>query len=239
MTPPMCSGALLTRKQQWRRMGNLSRRKMNILTLPQDSTLLKNTVHEQQQQQQQQQQQIMRHGVAKMPSAAAPISSLMHQQQQSNADPSVNRSRGVARRPYSKIKSGRGKNLTPGEIAQSKYDLDFINDADLDERGHRYTNAPLPSSSETPEGKTVDGHEAGRMKRVVSFDSCIRVILVPTRRELDATTLHDVWWGREDARQFRRTAVQYRREHGTLSGVTEKELEETGTPPGMPPFLSG
>lgn len=130
--------------------------------------------------------------------------------------------------------SGVSIKPTPGRTIRSKCDLDAVDKAQPTERQRRCTS--VPSSDVTDHDKEGMDGEA-REKRAVSFDRCIRVVLVPTRHELDAISVHDIWWGREDARQFRYAAIRFQKEHGTLSGVTDEELEETGPPPGMPPFL--
>lgn len=128
---------------------------------------------------------------------------------------------------------------TPGRTTKSKCDLDAVDVAHSTERHRRCTSVPSPplTSSEVTDHEKEGTDGAAREKRAVSFDRCVRVVLVPTRHELDAISVHDIWWGREDARQFRHAAIRFQQEHGTLSGVTDEELEETGPPPGMPPFL--
>lgn len=77
--------------------------------------------------------------------------------------------------------------------------------------------------------------EALKKARTVRFDPCVRVVLVPSRRDIDRVTKHAVWWGRADVRQFRRDACHFFQEHGTLSVVSNEELRQAGPPPGMPP----
>ena len=76
---------------------------------------------------------------------------------------------------------------------------------------------------------------AAREARTVRFDPCVRVVLVPSRCDIDRATKHAVWWGRADVRQFRRNAYHFFQEHGTLSVVSNEELRQAGPPPGMPP----
>lgn len=83
----------------------------------------------------------------------------------------------------------------------------------------------------TREAATKAASEA----RTVRFDPCVRVVLVPSRRDIDRATKHAVWWGRADVRQFRRNAYHFYQEHGTLSVVSNEELGQAGPPPGMPP----
>lgn len=51
------------------------------------------------------------------------------------------------------------------------------------------------------------------MRRTVHFDRCVRMVLVPARRDLDAATVHGVWWGAEDVAGFRVAAIKYFLEH--------------------------
>lgn len=92
---------------------------------------------------------------------------------------------------------------------------------------------PLPVTNVDGEAESEE-----RQTRGVSFDRCVRVVLVPSRRDLDPMTAHEVWWGREDAREFRCAAYRFRQQHGTLSGVSDEELEDCGPPPGMPRYAS-
>lgn len=82
--------------------------------------------------------------------------------------------------------------------------------------------------------KVATTKEALTETRKVHFDNCVRVRLVPSRRDLDAATAHGVWWGPADVSNFRWAAYRYFEKHGKLSGVSEEELEEVGPPPGMP-----
>lgn len=46
-------------------------------------------------------------------------------------------------------------------------------------------------------------------KRTVQFDRCVRMVLVPARRDLDPFTIDRIWWGTKEMRQFRTSAANY------------------------------
>lgn len=45
--------------------------------------------------------------------------------------------------------------------------------------------------------------------RTVRFDRCVRMVLVPARRDLDAAIVHGVWWGADDVAEFRMAAAKH------------------------------
>ena len=92
-----------------------------------------------------------------------------------------------------------------------------------------------PSTAPPSVDRRQATREALKKARTVRFDPCVRVVLVPSRRDIDRVTKHAVWWGRADVRQFRRDAYDFFQEHGTLSVVSNEELRQAGPPPGMPP----
>ncbi|CAM9695153.1 unnamed protein product [Chrysoparadoxa australica] len=61
--------------------------------------------------------------------------------------------------------------------------------------------------------------------RSVQFDQCVKVLLVPSRKEYTPQMSSDVWWSQEDVLGFRRRAFQLWKVHGRLGGL-ELEAEE-------------
>lgn len=51
-------------------------------------------------------------------------------------------------------------------------------------------------------------------RRTVRFDRCVRMVLVPARRDLDAAIVDGVWWGAEDVAEFRVAAAKHFLKHG-------------------------
>lgn len=51
-------------------------------------------------------------------------------------------------------------------------------------------------------------------RRTVRFDRCVRMVLVPARRDLDAAIVDGVWWGAEDVAEFRMAAAKHLFKHG-------------------------
>lgn len=99
------------------------------------------------------------------------------------------------------------------------------------------TMTPSSSSSNTSRSsaiKEVPAEKVGQ-PRAVHFDRCVRVMLVPSRRDLDAATAQGVWWDQADVRRFRCAAYQFFKKHGKLADVTDEELEENDPTPGVPP----
>lgn len=82
--------------------------------------------------------------------------------------------------------------------------------------------SPLPSfATDSPAGETTPpgemestsrgGAEATpslRARKSVRFNRCVRMVLVPSRRDLDAETACRVWWGRDDLARFRSAAAK-------------------------------
>lgn len=96
-------------------------------------------------------------------------------------------------------------------------------------------SSTAPPSADRRGATREAARKAASEARTVRFDPCVRVVLVPSRRDIDRATKHAVWWGRADVRQFRRNAYHFYQEHGTLSVVSNEELGQAGPPPGMPP----
>lgn len=46
------------------------------------------------------------------------------------------------------------------------------------------------------------------------FDRCVRMVLVPARRDLDPATVDGVWWGTVEMGQFRTSAAKFFYEQG-------------------------
>lgn len=94
------------------------------------------------------------------------------------------------------------------------------------------------------------------------FDRCVRLMLVPARRDLDAETFHGVWWSAQEVAQFRFAAAKFflknnkgaatmmprsrglivtsnNSSSGDVFGRSEDEMVKDaagGTPIGMPPL---
>ncbi|CAM9494722.1 unnamed protein product, partial [Scytosiphon promiscuus] len=78
---------------------------------------------------------------------------------------------------------------------------------------------PLPSMggptsettrpAEAPSSRAEEGTTSSRKTtKNVRFNRCVRMVLVPSRRDLDAVTASRVWWGREELAEFRHAAAK-------------------------------
>lgn len=50
-------------------------------------------------------------------------------------------------------------------------------------------------------------------RKAVRFDPCVRMVLVPMRRDYDAATMRGVWWGARDVAGFRVAAMKHFLKH--------------------------
>lgn len=76
-------------------------------------------------------------------------------------------------------------------------------------------------------------------RRTVRFDRCVRMVLVPARRDLDAAIVHGVWWGAEDVAEFRVAAAKHFFKHGGMTMTTTQGGSIGGGSGGATPSEEG
>eukprot|EP00752_Nemacystus_decipiens_P016255 g14535.t1 len=80
-------------------------------------------------------------------------------------------------------------------------------------------------------------------RRTVRFDRCVRMVLVPALRDMDAAIVDGVWWGAEDVAEFRVAAAKHFFKHGGMRRMAQRnsvgDIGGDATPPEEVPDRPG